>query len=69
MRGNIDAFVSDYVWDALQHHVEYPFTNCEKDFVKFYVANSARDSVKDCVMDSVKDSARQSVNFSIDDHV
>ena len=55
--------MSDYVWDALQHHVEYPFTNCEKDFVKFYVANSARDSVKDCVMDSVKDSARQSVNF------
>ena len=55
--------MSDYVWDALQHHVEYPFTNCEKDFVKFYVANSARDSVRDCVMDYVKDSARQSVNF------
>ena len=69
MRGNIEAFVSDYVWDALKHHVKYPFKNCEKDFVELSVTNSARDSVKDCVMDSVKDSARQSVNFSIDDHV
>ena len=64
MRCNIEAFVSDYVWDALQHHVEYPFTNCEKDFVKFYVANSARDSVKDCVMDYVNVSTKQSVFFN-----